>query len=404
LVLAASAVSLGTALAVIYAVPERRGILGWLHGRGAELAVRLARRHAVMVLVAWMVLLSACAWGVSRIRLDTDVTNWFPRGGEVRDSYEEIRARLAGISPINIMIEAPTGRSVAEPEVVARLASFTAFLEGLDDVDKATSIATPVRKLHEALSEDGRTAPLPSDAMLIHQYLLLLDSTEEVSELIVHDRTVANVAVRVSNNGSERLLEIARVARQWWDGNGIEEFVASPTGIMFEFARAEHSIALGQLGGLGLDLATLGLLYVLVFRGVILTLIALVPSVVTVMVAFGLLGSLGAPLDAGTVFVGMLAIGVTVDETIHLVTAFSQRLAGRGDAMGALEKALQSVFPALCVTTIALAGGFAVLGFSSFAFTQRLGALTAVAMIVCAAASSSLLPALLARYRGAAKG
>lgn len=403
LVLAASAVSLGTALAVIYAVPERTSILAWLHGRGAELAVRLAGRHAGMVLLAWIVLLAACGWGVSRIRLDTDVTNWFPRGGEVRDSYEEIRARLAGISPINIMIEAPAGRSVAEPDVVSKLAAFTAFLEGLDDVDKAMSIANPIRKLHEVLTESSRATPLPSDAMLIHQYLLLLDSTEEASELIADDRMVANVTVRVSNNGSERLLELARVAREWWDSNGIEGFAASPTGIMFEFARAEHSIALGQLGGLALDLATLAVLYLLVFRSVILTLIALVPSVVTVVVAFGLLGFLGAPLDAGTVFVGMLAIGVTVDETIHLVSAFSQRLARRGDAVSALEQALQSVFPALCVTTIALAGGFAVLGLSSFAFTQRLGALTAVAMIVCAAASSSLLPALLGRYRGGAR-
>ena len=400
LVLATSTISLGTALTVIAPIPEPRGVLLWLDRSGAEGAVRIASRHPGKVILAWMGLLAVCAWGVSRIRLDTDVTNWFPRGGEIRDSYEQIRARLAGISPINIMIEAPSGRSVAEPQVVAALDAFTEFLESLSEVDKATSIATPLRRLHGALNEGSPTSALPTDEMLIQQYLLLLDATEETSELIADQRTVANVAVRVSDNGSERLLSVARVAKEWWDDHGVEGFAAFPTGIMFEFARAEHSIALGQLGGLALDLATLAGLYLLVFRSTMLTVIALVPSVVTVVVAFGLLGCLGAPLDAGTVFVGMLAIGVTVDETIHLVTAFSHQLALGGSPRSALLEGLRRVFPALAVTTIALAGGFAALGFSAFAFTQRLGALTAVAVVVCAAASASLLPALLSRYRG----
>jgi predicted RND superfamily exporter protein len=260
-------------------------------------------------------------------------------------------------------------------------------------------MADPLQRLHEALHPDGTEATDRISSALIEQYLLLLDSTEEIGELVADDRSVANVAVRANDNGSEELLRIAELANEWWREHGVPEFTAQPTGIMFEFARAEHAIAVGQVAGVGVDIATLATLYLLVFRSAALTIIALVPSIVTVVIAFGFLGLVGAPLDAGTVFVGMLAIGVTVDETIHLVSAFSRELVAGRDPRHAMRRALERVFPALAVTTIALACGFAVLGLSSFSFTQRLGSLTAIAVVVCAAASSSLLPTLLGRYR-----
>jgi hypothetical protein len=403
-VLALCTMSLGTALVKLAPIPERNGLFRGLRSWGADHAVSLASGHSGPLLALWLGIFLVCGWGLSRTSLETDVTNWFPRNGGVREAYEQIRGRLSGISPMNIMIEAPPGRSVAEPLVIRAVHELAGFLESRPSVDKATSIAVPLARLHAILGDPPGSSDLPESEATVQQYLLLLDATEEVGELITTDRSVANIPLRVGNNGSEHLLAVSREAKQWWSEHGIPGYAAVPTGIMFEFARAEHAIAVGQLGGLALDVATLACLYLLVFRSGRLTVIALVPSVVTVIITFGLVGFLGSSLDAGTVFVGMLAVGVTVDETIHVVSAFGERLAAGGSAVEALEGALRRVFPALIVTTIALAGGFALLGMSSFALTKQLGLLTSVAMLVSAAASSTLLPALLRFYRGSEEG
>jgi len=118
---------------------------------------------------------------------------------------------------------------------------------------------------------------------------------------------------------------------------------------------------------------------------------------------FGFMGATGIPLDLGTVFVTNLAVGVAIDETIHLVTAFAGAK-GRGVAAEeALRTAMDRVIPALVLTTVVIVFGFLVLSVSDFRFTRNLGLLTAGVMVLCVASNATLLPALLLKLGGGEK-
>jgi predicted RND superfamily exporter protein len=406
IVLSLANCSLGTALlAASGGGPPTSRQLKWLESYCKTHVVTLAGTRPLSLVAIWIALLGLGFAGMMMVRLETDVTQWFPRGGEIRDDYEQISARVAGISPINIVIEAPAGRSIAEPGVVKSIDDMGVALEKRPEVGKALSIATAVRQFSQALGIGER---LPADSGALNELLLMAEAGEQVGELMTPDRSAASVALRLNDNGSEHLLRVGEIARDWWRKNGVAGFSATPTGIMYEFARAEREIAVGQIGGVGLDVATLALLYLVVFRSLLLMAIALLPSVGTISLTFGLFGFLGVPLDAGTVFVGTLAVGVTVDETIHLVSAMGERM-GRGASVDrAMSASLTSIFPALCATTASLALGFGVLGLSSFSFVSRLGLLTAFSMGVSVIANVTLLPALLeivgSRAIGAVKG
>jgi hypothetical protein len=395
LVLAFATITLGSALLAVGAgLQDEPRLLVLVRNRLGVAVLAGVRRWPRRYAVGWLVACLLAVWGASRVVAETDVTSWFPRGGEVRDSYEAIRERLVGVSPINILIRSPSGRSVADATSLGRIGELTAFLESLPDVGKATSISTLLGDVHRATNPEAG-GEVPFEDAMIEQYLLLLEGTEDVRELVTQDRAVANVVVRVSNNGSEHLLDVASRAVEWWKTWGDGESEVVPTGIMFEFARAERAIAQGQLVGLALDCAALLGLYLILFRGIALALIALAPSVAAIGLTFGALGLLGAPLDAGTVFVGSLALGVTVDETVHFVLAFRHGLRNGRGVVDAIAAGFGRVFPALVLTTGVLALGFGVLTASSFEFIKKLGMLTAAAMAVCVAANSTLIPALL---------
>ena len=168
---------------------------------------------------------------------------------------------------------------------------------------------------------------------------------------------------------------------------------AKSTGIMFEFARAQRAISWGQVTGLGLAFLAIAVVLYLAFGSLGMATIALLPNIVPILISFGLLGWLDVPLDAGTVLVGNLALGIAVDDTIHLVSALQ-----RDERSGFLDRfagSLPTVLPPLCLTTIVLALGFAVLGLSSFLFIRNLGLLTALILVVCLAADLLLLPSVL---------
>jgi len=226
---------------------------------------------------------------------------------------------------------------------------------------------------------------------------VLLESQPYVRDLITADWKAGNLLLRVDDNRSGALQDVAREAERWWAREGVPGFTARSTGVMYEFARAEDAIAYGQLRGLVFAFVTVAALLFAIFRSMRLAWIALVPNLVPIAMGFGTMGLLGIPLDAGTVVIGNLAFGIAVDDSIHAVTGFFARWTRGEPVPAALESTYRSVAPPLVYASALVALGFAMLAFSDFSFIRNLGMLTAGLMVVCLLADLLLLPAMLSR-------
>ncbi len=374
--------------------PGRARAASWAEGPLRQALVRIAARHRGLVIGASGLVLLAFGAGLSQLKVETDATRWFPRGSEVRDSYEEIRQQLSGISPVNVVLESASGQPVTEPAVLEALDGLASHLEALPDVGKVVSLGDPLRQIHGGFHNEP-SLPLPESQPLVEQYLLLLESVEQIADLVTADRTAANLVLRADNNGSGPLLAIGEEAERWWAENGVPGIHPRATGIMYEFARAEDEIALGQIRGLLLALSAIAVVLLAALRRPILALVALVPNVVPVVMVFGFMGLAGVPLDAGTVIVGSLALGIAVDDTVHLISAFQNSYERQEGTLRALDAALARVVHPLVLTTVSVGLGFGLLGLSEFTFTRNLGLLIAGTMLVCLLADLILLPALL---------
>lgn len=364
----------------------------WIGEQGRRVILRLASYPRSVVLVS-LVVGAFFAVGLPRLSLQTDATRWFAEGTEVRDAYESIRRDLSGISPINVVILPDSDRFVTEPEVLAALNGLSEHLRQVSDVGKVLSVADSLLAVHEVFDPDS---PSIESRALAEQYMLLLASREQIWDFIEPQHRMANLLVRVDDNGSDRLLAISEEAESWWQAHGVEGFRARSTGIMHEFARAQDLIARGQIQGVQFAVFCVGILLLLIFRSFGLAGAALIANVVPIAIAFGGMGWLGIPLDAGTVLVANLALGIAVDDTIHFVALY--------DSERSLDRTLRRVLPALASTTLAVGLGFSVLGFSEFAFTRNLGLLTALIMVLCFFGDVLLLPSLMRLRRGHAAG
>ncbi len=355
-------------------------------------------RRSRKVVIAWAVVLVAAAVGLWKLDVATDIILWFPERSEIRQSYESIRSQLAGITPVNVVVRSSNGGTVTEPDVVSAVDRLQAALELLPVVGKAISMADPIRQIHAALDDDAGEE-IPKDRQTIEQYLLLLSGVEYVNDVVSLDRSAANVLLRLDVNSSEEIVSLGDWVDRWWRENGVAGFGVETTGIMYEFGRAEEEIAYGQIRGLVVALGAIGAVLLAILRCWRRALVALLPNVIPLGVAFGFMGLVGITLDAATVCLGSLALGVAVDDTIHVVTSFQrERVRGKGPEM-AMRNCMAEVLPALLFTTAAVALGFAVLGTSHFTLIRNLGFVTAGLVTVCLLADVTLLPALLVREK-----
>jgi predicted RND superfamily exporter protein len=379
----------------LWPIRSRRPVLQrWLSGPAVESLVRLAAGHWRVVIVSWIAATAIVMAGIARLEVETDAVKWFLKGDPVRLSYESIRDRFSGISPMNVVIEAPEGESVAAPRAVAALSDLTTYLESLPEVGRALSVADPLRQIHRGFVGNAGE-PLPVDSAVIEQYLLVLESSEYMRDFLTIDRRSANVPLRANDNGSDALLAVAAKANAWWEAHGPPGYSARTTGIMYEFARAEDEITMGQLRGLVFALLVIAVILLMIFRSIKLAVIALAPNALPVAMAFGAMGVLGIALDAGTVLVGNLALGIAVDDTIHTITGYHRQRSIGQSPERALLRTFERVLPPVVFTTLTIGLGFAVFGFSTLVFTRHLGLVTSGIMVLCLLADILLLPALL---------
>lgn len=364
--------SLAPALVTLRPIPNRQSVFtGLIRVWLRPLVLIVADRHRDRALVGWGVVLAIMLTGVFALRVSTDIIVWFPKGTEIRDDYEVLRSQLSGISPVNVVVQADAERIVTEPGALRAIDALTRWLEEQAEVGKALAVTDPLRQVHEIYS--GRpNAGLPTSRAMAEQYLMLLESVDYMRDVITEDRGSANLLLRVDDNGSDRLVALGERIDAWWIEHGVPGYSVETTGLMYEFGRSEEQIAYGQATGLGLALLTIGAVLLLVLRVPRSALVALVPNAVPLAITFGLMGLLGVPLDAATVCLGSLALGIAVDDTIHVMTGYTDlRSAGEKPLM-ALDRCMEQVLPALVFTTASVITGFAVLSLSQFTLIRNL--------------------------------
>jgi hypothetical protein len=123
--------------------------------------------------------------------------------------------------------------------------------------------------------------------------------------------------------------------------------------------------------------------------------LAMIPNIVPLVVLFGLMGIWGISLDGGSAMVAPIAIGIAVDDTIHILHVYAG-LRRRGlEPVAAICQATLSVGRAIVTTSCALALGFAAMLSSQFQSVANIGLLSAAAILAAMAAEILVLPALL---------
>jgi predicted RND superfamily exporter protein len=142
--------------------------------------------------------------------------------------------------------------------------------------------------------------------------------------------------------------------------------------------------------------ATAGILacMTIAFRSIRIGVISLLPNIFPVAMVMGTLGWIGMPVNIGTAMITSVSMGLTVDSTIHYITAF-ERARRKTSVTAALQIAHAGAGRAVVFASLALIAGFLVLTASRFVPLVYFGALLSLSMIGGIFGDLVLLPLLL---------
>ena len=305
---------------------------------------------------------------------------------------------MGGMSNIIFLFDGGHDEAIKEPSVlreIERLQDLALEDEWL--VRKTYSIVDIVKDLNQSFhADDPAYHRIPDTREEVAQYLLLYESSggEEAAELVSPDYRVASLELRVRVGRIVHMAELIDRLDASVAAAPLEKTETTLTGIGALWLKLTNYIVSSQVQGFGLALLAVTIVMVVLFRSIPIGLIAMVPNLVPVLLALGAMGFFDITLDYNKATIASIALGIAVDDTIHLMSRFRLEFGIHRNYEVALRAAMQDVGRAVVHTSIALVLGFLVLTMSELRSQAFYGILLAAALTTALIADLFLLPPL----------
>ena len=362
----------------------------------------LGMRHPLWVLLATGVLLVVGVPQVSQVQVETDLFRYFKETHPISQSNVLLTERLSGVTTLDVVFEGPSRDAFLELPRLEQVAAFRDWVLQQPEVDRATSMADMIEEMHWAFhAEDPAYRILPDSEPLVAQYLFIYDGTD-LYELVDRDFRLTRVLVSLNVNGSGEINRVIHRIEQYLARADLEDTVVKIAGFGRLFADLERLLIRGQVWGLIAAVLMIFLILAALWRSFAASALCMVPNLAPIIMIFVVMGALGIWLDMAAAMIAAVAIGIAVDDTIHVYQGYHRRRAAGTSHVWALARTYQHAGRAVVATTIILAAQFSILAASQFVPTIKFGILTALGLLAALVFDLLVLPALLtviARYK-----
>ncbi len=364
-------------------------------------ALILFRKRAVLITTFALTLIIGA--GAAWLKVNTDYLKIFPRQSETVQAAEKLHERLAGAATIQLVVSGEPG-AVYKPDFLGGVESLEQFALNQTGVDTAISVIDIVKRLNSVLSK--KPAALPRDERqlrgLFDNYL---SQDESLYRLVSRDYSRAIILLRTNLFGSNDLKALTNKIDEWSRANLPSGMGAQATGSVILLNDASDAVADSQTSSLAIALVSIYLMMVILFRSFATGLLALIPNLVPIVWYFGFLGWTGITLDITTSLIASAALGLAVDNAVHMIRRYRQcvserKLASKGeysseDEGWAMWLAMLRTGKPMVLANVMLMAAFLIFVLSSFVPVRLGGILWAVTIFACLAADLILLPVLM---------
>ena len=367
-------------------------------------------RSPWLVLSMFAGLFVICSYGMTLIRIDSNMTELTKEGSAIRVAYETVDENMAGAMSMVIMVDTHTSDGLYNPRLMQAVDQLQSRIETRysDQVTRTNSLANIVKDTYQIMSDDDPAYyRVPDDDQMISQLLYLFNSAnpEDRRALVSDDFSRSHISLNIYNAGSyqyQRFFEeISREIDEVFGPLDSEfpDLEVYLTGSMALLMRMADEVANSQFSSFTFAMAVISVIMIVTlgsFQGGIM---AMIPNMIPALLGFGLMGILGIALDTDTLLIAPLIIGIAVDDTIHFMTHYRVELIRTGSISESLVSTIRDVGQAVMFTTMVLGLGFALLSFSDYLGMAKMGFFGSAAIFVALLCDLFLIPAMIIIFK-----
>lgn len=402
------------ALLVLLPLPTRRTEMFSPRVSAALRAFALFSSHNRRAVITISLLIAVFSlWRASGIHVGSDFQSFFRETDPIRQATDAINRSLVGSMTFYVVIEGKEPDIIKKWDSLWRMKNLQLYIDSLPGVEKTVSfvdycelldrgiqeipLEPPEGEIIEPLLPEVKTTFWANPDQLRGVMRLVFLNAESVAGVVNHPNyTRSTILVRTSLSRSSDIASLVERIETFARGHFPPELSVHPTGNLILLTRTTGDIITGQIQSLALTAIVIFILMAAMFLSTRVGLIAMVPNVFPLCIFFGLMELTGSELNFGTNIIASIALGVAVDDTIHIMSRLSSTVRTTLDQEQALLETLSTVGKPALYASLILFFGFLTLCFSTFVPIREFGFLSATTIVIALIGEIALLPALVA--------
>ncbi len=377
---------------------ERKGV------KSAILSLdKMVTSKRPMVYVSTLLLVAFGFVGMFQLKTTGNVVDDIPVKDALYQDMLFFEKEFKGILPFEIMIDTKKPKGVLKLATIKRISELQDTLATYDAFSKSLSVADVVKiakqayyngdpEKYELLSSNEQAfvmSYLPKDMGQGKKTMMnsFVDSNLQVTRISVQMANLSSPEIRAIKE------DLAPKINQIFDP---EKYNVSLTGTSVVFLEGTDFLISNLLYSLLIAVILISGIMFLLFNSMRMVLIAMIPNLIPQLLTVALMGYFGIPLKPSTILIFSIALGISVDNTIHYLSRYRQNLKSTNwNLKLSVKQALKETAGSMIYSSIVLLVGFSIFIVSSFGGTQSLGKLIAFTLFTAMFANLVLLPSLL---------
>ena len=356
--------------------------------------------------------------GIFKLEVENSFINYFDEETEIYKGMKKIDNDLGGTTPLNIILKFPTKIENTKPQEdefdeweeeninsedkakywftrdkMDKIIKVHDYLDALPEIGKVLSFGSILR-----VAEDLNNKELQSlEIAVLYSKIPEAIKNEIITPYISVEKDEARISVRIRDSleNLRRNELINKINSELNTKIGLKEEEYKLAGVLILFNNLLQSLFKSQILTLGIVILGIFLMFFVLFRNLVISLIGIVPNFIAAFFILGIIGSLGIPLDMMTITIAAITIGIAVDNSIHYIYRFREEFKKIKNYNKTLDRCHSTVGVAILNTSITIVFGFSILVLSNFIPTIYFGVFTGLAMLLAMVSVLTLLPKLI---------
>ena len=382
-----------------------------------------AKNNDFIIFGSTFLIIAFSVIGIFKLEVENSFINYFDKDTEIYKGMKKIDDNLGGTTPLNIILKFPSNSENTKSEddefeeweeenennneekskywftrdKMDKILKVHDYLDSLPEVGKVLSFGSILR-----VAEDLNNKKLQSlEIAVLYSKIPEEIKKEIISPYISVEKDEARINIRIKDSLKDlrRNDLINKINSDLNTKIGLDKEEYKLAGVLILFNNLLQSLFKSQILTLGIVLLGIFLMFFILFRNTIVSVIGIVPNFLAAFFILGIIGSLGIPLDMMTITIAAITIGIAVDNSIHYIYRFREEFKKINNYNKTLDRCHSTVGVAILNTSITIVFGFSILVLSNFIPTIYFGIFTGIAMLLAMISVLTLLPKLIITYK-----